>query len=75
MGRSTESCVYPMSPSRVKRELRRLNIHQKTAAELIGKSRAMVSMTLNAKAKSRPILERLTDLVRARQAGGPQDHM
>ncbi len=62
--------VYPMTPACVKCELRRLKIHQKAAAALIGKSRAMVSMTLSGKAKSRPILERLTALIHARRAGG-----
>ncbi len=56
-----------MTPSQIKRNLRRLGISQNDAAAAIGKSAAMVSMVLNRQAKSRPILDALAELLATRE--------
>ena len=67
-----ESSIYPRTPSQVKRELRRLKMTQREVAQLIHKSEAMVSMVLNRKARSRPILDALGKIIRDRLAGNGQ---
>jgi len=71
MPRSVE---YPRTPAQVKRELRRLKISQREAADLIGKSKGMVSMTLSQHAKSQPILDALKALIaeRSKKDGNDQ---
>ena len=60
------SIEYPKTPGQVKRELKKLGISQIKAAEAIGKSPAMVSMTLSGSAKSQPILDALKALIAER---------
>lgn len=52
----------------IKCKLRRIGLRQNAAAARIGRSAAMVSMVLNRKATSRPILRSLASLIRRREA-------
>jgi len=68
------SVEYPKTPTQVKRELKKLGISQTEAAEAIGKSPAMVSMTLNGNAKSQPILDALKVLIAERSKKDGNGH-
>lgn len=64
--------VEHISPAKVKHGLRKVRLSQAEGARRIGKSEAMVSMVLNKKAKSQPILDALGKLIRDRLAGNGQ---
>lgn len=67
-----DSAKHP-TPARVKRALRRARLTQARGAALIGKSTAMVSMVLNKKAKSAPVLRALFEVACAAAKDGNGD--
>jgi hypothetical protein len=68
----THSVEYPKTPGHIKRRLRALRVTQSQAALAIGKSPAMVSMVLNRKAKSQPILDQLGAFIVRKGARRPR---
>jgi len=57
------------TPTAILRGLRAIEMTQAQAATLTGRSRAMVSLVLHGKAKSRPLLNDFAELIRLRQSG------
>lgn len=55
--------VEQQTARQIKRHLKRLGISQQRAARQIGKSPAIVSMVLNGRAKSAPVLRALSKLI------------
>ena len=60
---NTNLVEYPKTIPQIKRGLRYLKVSQNKVALILGKSSAMISMVLNRKAKSQPILDGLAEFI------------